>query len=109
MSAVPPIPFLRCPLLMVTGLDCPFCGGTRATLQLLEGHLGTALDYNALWVVAVPLLAWLALAWGVARMGGPRLPTLTLTPRLLRAVGVALVAFAVLRNLPISPFVVLKA
>ncbi|WP_298179379.1 DUF2752 domain-containing protein [Saccharomonospora sp.] len=41
-----------------TGLDCPFCGGSRALGALLEGDLAGALDHNLFAVVVLlPLVA----------------------------------------------------
>ena len=105
----PGIPFLTCPLLALTGLDCPFCGGTRASMQLVQGDIGAALDYNALWVLAAPLVVWLVAARLLPAVGGPRLPTPILTPRVMRVAAVLVMAFAVVRNLPIAPFNALKA
>lgn len=48
--------FPRCPFLMLTGLKCPGCGTQRAIHALLHGHLLAALRFNALLVVAIPLL-----------------------------------------------------
>ena len=52
-----------CPWRIVTGLDCPFCGATRAAASLAHGDLVTALDHNALFVLVILPLA--VLAWGV--------------------------------------------
>jgi hypothetical protein len=38
--------FTICLLKNLTGLPCPFCGGTRAALTLLQGHLAGALALN---------------------------------------------------------------
>ena len=37
-----------CPSKFVFGVDCPFCGTTRATAALARGQFGRALDHNAL-------------------------------------------------------------
>jgi len=66
----------------MTGLDCPFCGGTRAIFALAHGHIAQAIGFNVLVVLGVPLL------W----FGWRRSPRVVL--------GVLLV-FAVLRNLPV--------
>ncbi len=63
-----------CPFRWATGMDCPFCGSTRAASDLARGDLVRALDHNAYVVlVLLPLaaLAW----WGWARSawrGRPR-------------------------------------
>jgi hypothetical protein len=52
-----------CPFRTLTGLDCPFCGSTRAAGALARGDLVAALDHNALLVLLVLPLA--ALAWAL--------------------------------------------
>lgn len=50
-----------CAFRTLTGLDCPFCGSTRAAACLASGDVVGALDHNALFVVGIVPLA--ALAW----------------------------------------------
>jgi hypothetical protein len=51
-----------CPFLRVTGLPCPFCGMTRATLAMGGGDFGAALEYHPLApLVVVGVLALLAI------------------------------------------------
>jgi hypothetical protein len=50
-----------CPWRTLTGLDCPFCGATRAAASLARGDVVEALDHNALLVLVVLPLA--AIAW----------------------------------------------
>lgn len=45
-----------CPFRMLTGLQCPGCGSTRALHQLLHGHPLAAFQLNPLIVIALPLL-----------------------------------------------------
>jgi hypothetical protein len=62
-----------CPWRALTGLDCPFCGSTRAASALARGDLVAALDHNALFVLAIVPLA--ALAWAAwARSAWRRQP-----------------------------------
>jgi len=57
-----------CLLRTMTGLPCPTCGGTRATLALAGGQWAAALRYNPLVTVAWPCLtAWLVLRFGFGR------------------------------------------
>ena len=51
-----------CPWRTLTGLDCPFCGATRAAASLAHGDVIGALDHNALFVLVILPLA--VLAWG---------------------------------------------
>ncbi len=60
-----------CPFRLMTGWDCPFCGGTRATRALVTGDLSTAADFNVL--VPVMALAGVVVAawWLLAQRAGP--------------------------------------
>ena len=87
-----------CPLQALTGLDCPLCGATRATHQLLRGDVVAALDLNALYVVLLPVMA-VAVAWWLLR--GRRPPAATWGRW---AVVASTAAFFVARNLPWAPF-----
>lgn len=89
-----------CPMKAITGYSCPLCGATRATHALLHGHLGTAVDFNALYVVLLPLVMIVGARWLLTG----RLPRVTSRPWFLwTAIGVAAV-WMVVRNLPWSPF-----
>jgi hypothetical protein len=93
-----------CPFKAWTGLDCPGCGATRAAHQLLNGHVLAALDLNAVFVLAAPLLAWWAIAWLMRVWNGPVLRVPRLSPAVLRVAVVVLLVFGVVRNLPVQPF-----
>mgnify|MGYP001316313777 FL=1 len=63
-------PFSFCGFRMLSGLPCPFCGGTRATLALLRGDLSLAAYLNPLAFAAVlVLLAGIAILLGEATTG----------------------------------------
>lgn len=47
----------HCPFRMLTGWECPACGGQRALHSLLHGRLDEALRFNPFLVIAVPYLA----------------------------------------------------
>jgi hypothetical protein len=86
-----------------TGLDCPSCGATRATHELLHGRLLAAWHYNALWVLSLPLAAYVALSECRVMAGGRPLPG-DLARRAWFWISLAAVAavFFVSRNLPYS-------
>ena len=57
-----------CPTQLIFGVDCPGCGGLRATHALANGDVASAMDHNLLFVLMVPLLVaawavWFARAW----------------------------------------------
>jgi hypothetical protein len=95
--------YAACPWLVLTGFDCPGCGGLRALHDLTHGDLAAAVSSNLL-VVAVllplALLGWSA--WARARWrGGPFLQTRT-TAWVAWSLAAALLAFGVVRNLAVG-------
>ena len=89
-----------CPLHALTGLWCPLCGGTRAVHALTGGEVGAAAGFNVVVVAAVPLAVLLWVRWLRRRRRDPAARMVDPSPRLLALVGLGLVTFAVLRNLP---------
>jgi Protein of unknown function (DUF2752) len=94
-----------CPLHAWTGLNCPLCGATRATYSLLHGDLVAALQANALYVVGIPFFALLWWRWYLDAASAAPGSTRLLPRRLSIPLLALVVAFAVLRNLPLlSPW-----
>lgn len=91
--------FPRCTFLQVTGLQCPGCGGLRATHALLHGDVASAWRLNALWVAALPLGAWSAASLALERWTGRQVPHPLGWRRAWIAIVVAILGFGVLRNL----------
>ncbi len=88
----------RCMFHTFTGLDCPGCGGLRATHQLLHGNLAEAFRLNPLIVCLLPVALLFAFRTVVTRWRNtPRAPRGAFALWSLAAV---VVAFGVLRNLP---------
>ncbi len=89
-----------CPLLHLTGLYCPGCGGLRSAHAVAHGDLPAALQANALAVLAYACFAVLWTVWVVrAVRGGPSL-RIDPHPVLLWSLGALLLVFTVVRNLP---------
>ena len=63
-----PLPHTVCPFRMLTGLPCPFCGGTHAGIDLGRGHPVAALRASplavcgAVAVITLPVLRRTSLA-----------------------------------------------
>ena len=85
-------PYPRCPTRLLTGFDCPACGGLRGVHDLLHGRIVEALDHNLLLVLALPLGVMVGWRW-------LRRPI----PRWMSAALIATaVVFTVAHNLPVE-------
>lgn len=89
-----------CPLLRLTGLACPLCGGLRAAHDLAHGRVLEAADHNLLFVAALPVLLVLFLRWTAVRARGSTRPLVALTGRWVPTVLAVAVLFGALRNAP---------
>lgn len=76
-------PALVCPLRAVTGIPCPFCGGTTAAAHVGRADLLAAVRASPLAVVGAPVVA----VWPVLRRQLARVPRRAQVAAL--AVGVA--------------------
>ena len=90
-----------CPILRLTGLPCPGCGGLRAVNDLSRGDLVAAVSSNAL-VVALSLglvASWIV--WAVRRAGGQhRARLIDVSTRTALLVLPVIAVFGVVRNTP---------
>lgn len=90
-----------CPTLLLTGLDCPLCGGLRAVNDLTHLDLVGAASSNLLLVAALPVVLALWMRRLVAGWRGGAAPRPTAVPRSLWIAGLlVVVVFTVVRNLP---------
>ena len=60
--------FPFCPFKLITGWNCPACGGLRMTHDVLHGDLSAAVVDNVFVLVGLPLLA----LWWLWRAGRGR-------------------------------------
>jgi hypothetical protein len=96
--------FPTCPFHSMTGLWCPACGLTRGTYQLMHGHFAAALSYNVFTPVVllglmVAWCVWLPVSWGAA----PRAVPAWVRRMLISVAPAVVIAYAVLRNIPVAP------
>ena len=90
--------FPGCSFKLLTGWNCPACGGLRMTHDLLHGDIGAAVVDNVFLMIGLPLLlVWLLVRW---RRGQRPLPI----PAMV-TIGIAAIAWTVLRNWPGFPLV----
>ncbi|MGW7273315.1 DUF2752 domain-containing protein [Streptomyces sp. NPDC054864] len=88
-----------CPLLRLTGVFCPGCGGLRSAHAVVHGDFTTALGANALAVVGFGLFALLWTLWAARAARGRRL-RIELGSVHLYGIGVLVAVFTLVRNLP---------
>jgi hypothetical protein len=87
-----------CPFKLLTGWNCPFCGGLRMVHDLLHGDLAASINDNVFALVGIPLLVgWIVMRrrHGQSALPVPAVVTIT----------VLTIAWTVLRNLPGFPLV----
>jgi hypothetical protein len=90
--------FPLCPFRLLTGWNCPACGGLRMTHDLLHGDLAAAVMDNVFLLCGIPVLvAWILLRLRRGQAISP-IPTLVV-------IAVATTAWTLLRNLPGFPLV----
>lgn len=98
---------LPCPFKLLTGWDCPLCGGTRMGASLMHGDVSAAFHYNPLALIGLTALGlgWLMLLGQRVGIVRARLPALSRRRRrtLGLVAGAVVLAFSVARNLPVGP------
>ena len=87
-----------CPFKLLTGWNCPLCGGLRMVHDLLHGDLVASVNDNVFALVGIPLLV----GWFVMRRRQGRS---LLWPAVVAIITVTAFAWTVLRNLPGFPLV----
>lgn len=96
-----------CPFHWLTGLHCPGCGTLRGLHQLLHGNLAGAWGYNPLMVLYLPVVGYAVASVGVFAASGRKLAEPRVSPRAAWAALVIILAYGVLRNVPVYPFTLL--
>ena len=103
--------FPLCPFKALTGLDCPGCGGLRATYALVHGDIGAAMDQNLFAVLVFAPLAlllfagWFLRTWRNEPQKSPRSPRSEARTRWLGySFLIAMLVFTVARNIPAIPY-----
>ena len=86
----------------LTRLYCPGCGAQRSFHALLNGHIITAVDYNLLFILFLPLIIYFILAFALGKKHAAT--SFIYKPVFSFAVLVVVVSFWILRNIPFAPF-----
>nr|WP_051461318.1 DUF2752 domain-containing protein [Tomitella biformata] len=87
----------KCPTKLLTGLDCPGCGGLRMTHDLLHGDFVGAAHSNAFLLSMIPVVVVLLWIATKARWQGR---PLRVAPKVGYSILVVAIVFTVVRNLP---------
>jgi hypothetical protein len=95
--------FPVCPLHLMTGLQCPGCGGLRATHQLFHGHFAASWRLNPFVIGLAPVALWLGLREAARAATGREWPGLATRPVFGWLLAGALILFGILRNVPFHP------
>ena len=90
-----------CPVYRYLHLLCPGCGGTRACIALLHGHLAQAWHLNPLLLLLAPLLALYAAVTVRRLWRGSMEPLPSMPPAAIYALLAAAAVFTLARNLPL--------
>jgi hypothetical protein len=90
--------FPQCPFKLLTGWNCPACGGLRMAHDLLHANLSAAVVDNVFLLVGIP--AFLAWFFWRRQTGRPPMPRVAVV-----LVITATVAWTVIRNMPGFPLV----
>lgn len=90
--------FPFCPFKVLTGWNCPACGGLRMTHDVLHGDLAAAVVDNVFLLIGLPMLA----LWAVWRI---RRGEQWFTTPVMVVVGFSAVVWTIVRNMPGFPLV----
>ncbi|HET6723946.1 MAG TPA: DUF2752 domain-containing protein [Chitinophagaceae bacterium] len=86
----------------ITGLYCPGCGVQRSFHALLRGYVSTAMSYNLLFVLYLPLIIYFVLGFVLGKKYSSS--SFIYQPKFSFAVLIIVISFWVLRNFPFAPF-----
>lgn len=100
--------FPRCPFNLFTGFYCPGCGSQRAVSSLLHADFLQAIHFNLLLVISLPLVVYSATVSLLNAIGERQyIQHIFYSPGFTKIVLVFVIAFWILRNIPVHPFVLL--
>lgn len=99
--------FPTCPIRSLTGYYCPGCGMTRALHQLLHGHIGAALSFNPLLIVAAPFVTCWIISELFLLLSGRAGPRIQVSEKFMWLILIGVVTFGIVRNIPYYPLTLL--
>jgi len=97
--------FPKCPFRLLTGMQCPGCGSTRACYQLVHLHPVAAFKLNPLFMLTLPFIVYGFLGYTKSAITGQPQRRLFVPSFYLWTWLVLMIFFWVFRNTPWYPFV----
>ncbi len=91
----------KCLMKMLTGYDCPSCGGQRALHALLNGEISKAFWFNPFLFVAVPYLFAVAYSAFSKSAIAQRIAPMVRHPRSVGLYLILYFAWWIIRNTPL--------
>ena len=88
----------------LTGFYCPGCGSLRALHQLLHGNMLKAFGLNPLMVLSLPFLGYVFISRVVLVRRKRPSPVVFIPAIWIWLIGVGILMFWMLRNIPFYPF-----
>jgi len=88
-----------------TGLYCPGCGSSRAMSAMLHLDLLKAISHNIMVVIFLPVIIYWGIAESLEIYWNKKLPRPRLSKKFILGIFWAFLAFWILRNIPIGPFI----
>ena len=90
----------KCPLRLLTGVDCPACGVQRAAHHFLNGEFLVALRYNYFLAISIPYLIAVALTTFIKTEKFMKAREYVQHPKVVMTFFVLTIAWWVVRNVP---------
>ncbi|WP_235686685.1 DUF2752 domain-containing protein [Tomitella gaofuii] len=97
-----------CPSKHFLGVICPGCGSARMIYSLLHLDVASALRYNAVGLVVLALLVCVLARWTWRRARGNDGPVMRLGAGPAWCSAAVVIAWLVVRNIPVAPFTALR-
>lgn len=88
----------KCMMLTITGYQCPGCGSQRMMHALMHGDISAAWGFNPFLMCMLPVLALMFFS-SLTRLRFPKLYSIVNSLPVIIAIGVALLAWTILRNI----------
>lgn len=95
----------KCIFYSVTGFYCPGCGSQRALSAIVHGNIISAVHYNFLMVLCLPLVFYSAVVFVLNVFRKKQIvQKIFYSTTFVRIFFVAVIVFWVIRNIPVYPF-----